>query len=459
MDGIDRSAGERGRPVLAFAMIGCSLVLVLLNVGAINIALPLLSREFEIEKADVVWVTVGFQVALMATAIPIAALSEIVGYRRVYVTGLAIFVAASAACSMATSFETLVAARIVQGLGAAGVSAVNSAIVRTVVPIGMMGRAVSVMAVIVAATYGVGPMIGSFILEIADWHWLFLYNVPLGVVVILLSTVSLPPDRNLKHAFDIPSAVLCVAMLGSAVVGLDQLGKAADWLRGSGILAASALCAVVLVARQRGLAVPLFPVDLLRRASFALPIGASFLMFAAQGLAYVTFPFLFIDQFRLSVVDAGLMMSVWPFGLLVASPLVGYLADRWHRLPLGAIGSFVSMAGIVLTLGYASEGDHFAVTVCLALTGVGFAIFQTPNSRAIILGAPLARMGGASGVQAVARSFGQTVGAALVGICFHLFTGQGAGAALTLSAGLAAVAGGVNVYRALRLDPEATAGR
>ena len=170
----------------AAAAIFTALAMASLDTAIANIALPAIAADLHVGPADVIWVVNVYQIALVATLLPLAALGEIVGHRRIYLAGLVLFTVASLACACAWSLPSLLMARVLQGLGASGIMSVNTALVRFVYPGRLQGRGFGHNALVVATAFTLGPTIASGILAIGPWSWLFAINIPFGLVAILI---------------------------------------------------------------------------------------------------------------------------------------------------------------------------------------------------------------------------------------------------------------------------------
>jgi DHA2 family multidrug resistance protein-like MFS transporter len=163
------------------------MALAVLDGAITNVALPSMARSLQVEPGMAVWIVTSYQTALVMALLPCAALGESIGQRRVFTAGVALFTGASVLCALAPSLAWLVAARFVQGLGAAGVMALGISLVRAAVPPGQLGAAIGWNALVVALSSAAGPAIGSAILSSAPWPWLFAFNLPLGVLVLFAS--------------------------------------------------------------------------------------------------------------------------------------------------------------------------------------------------------------------------------------------------------------------------------
>ncbi|MGZ3327703.1 MAG: MFS transporter [Xanthobacteraceae bacterium] len=421
----------------AAAAIFTALAMASLDTAIANIALPAIAADLHVGPADVIWVVNVYQIALVATLLPLAALGEIIGHHRVYLAGLLLFTLASLACAGASSLPSLLAARVLQGLGASGIMSVNTALVRYVYPGHLQGRGFGHNAMVVATAFTLGPTIASGILALGPWPWLFAVNIPFGLVAMAIGLKTLPRTPRASHAFDFPGALLAAGCLGLFMLGI---GSAAHHERPAFIaieLVAAVLIGWVLIRRQADHPAPMLPVDLFRRPLFALSTATAICSFAVQGLAFVSLPFYFEDILGRTQVETGFFMTPWPLVVAVMAPIAGRLSDRYAAGILGSLGLALLGLGMAL-LAMLPANPHVADIVWrMALCGCGFGFFQAPNMKAIMSSAPSDRGGSASGIVATARLVGQTSGAALAALCFGLVGREGATTALVLGAAFA----------------------
>src|SRR5665647_2727572 len=187
----------------AAAAIFTALAMASLDTAIANIALPAIAADLHVGPADVIWVVNVYQIALVATLLPLAALGEIIGHHRIYLAGLLLFTLASLACACAWSLPSLLVARVLQGLGASGIMSVNTALVRYVYPGRLLGRGFGHNAMVVATAFTLGPTIASGILALGPWPWLFAVNIPFGLVAILIGLKTLPRTPRATHALSL----------------------------------------------------------------------------------------------------------------------------------------------------------------------------------------------------------------------------------------------------------------
>jgi DHA2 family multidrug resistance protein-like MFS transporter len=451
---IDGLPAERRK--WAAAAIFTALAMASLDTAIANIALPAIAADLHAIPSEVIWVVNAYQIAVVATLLPLAALGEVVGHHRIYLGGLVLFTAASLFCACAWSLPSLLTARVLQGLGAGGIMSVNTALVRFVYPGRLEGLGFGRNAMVVATAFTVGPTIASGILAIGQWPWLFAINIPFGVVAILAGLKTLPHTPRAMRAFDYPGALMAAGCLGLFILGIGSAAHhEGPWLISIELIA-GVLLGWALIRRQADSPAPVLPIDLFRRPVFTLSTATAICSFAAQGLAFVSLPFYFEDILRRSQVETGFFMTPWPLVVAIMAPIAGRLSDRHSAGILGGFGLALLSLGMALLALLPATPHVVDIVWRMAICGCGFGFFQAPNMKAMMSSAPSDRSGGASGVVATARLTGQTIGAALAALCFGLADREGATLALVLGAVFAAAGGGMSVLR-LAAKPQSAA--
>lgn len=423
----------------AFAAIALALTMAVLDGSIVNVALPNVARDLRVDPASVIWVINAYQLAIVAALLPLAFLGEIVGYKRVYWCGLAVFTVGSLGCALSGSLPLLVAARVLQGFGAAGIMSVNSALVRFIYPQAMLGRGLGNNALVVALSSAAGPTIAATILSLGSWPWLFLVNVPIGLLALVIAARALPDTPKRARRFDWLSAGLNAITFGLLITGIDGISNAPSLAIPALELIGAVAIGAAFVWYQLKLPAPLLPVDLMRIPVFALSMLASVSTFAAASIAFIALPFYLQDVTGRSEVATGLLMTPWPAAVAVIAPIAGRLTDRFSPAALGGLGLAALCAGLVLLALLPAEAQTADFVWRLGVCGFGFGLFQSPNNKIIITSAPPERSGGASGMLSTARLTGQSLGAALVAVIFGIAGPGETTLALSVAAALAAV--------------------
>lgn len=424
----------------AMAAIMVSMGMAVLDGAIANTALPVIARDLGATPAASVWIVNAYQIAVVATLLPLAALGDILGHRRIYVGGMVLFVLASVGCALAESLPWLVAARLVQGLGASGIMSVNAALIRYIYPPARLGRGMGLNALAVGIAFVAGPTVASGILAIAHWPWLFAVNAPVGVLAVALALAFLPETGRAAQAFDPVAGLLSVGLFAGLVLAVGDAAHGAGWPRLGAEAGFALACGALMIWRQAVVPAPLLGLDILRRPHFALSVATAVGAYAAQGIAFVSLPFLFQDVLQRSPVETGFLMTPWPLVVAAMAPVAGRWSDRWSPGLLGGIGLAVLSAGLLLLALLPGGPSLYTVLWRLALCGAGFGFFQSPNLRALMTSAPPERSGSASGLLAIGRLIGQTCGAALAAACFGLSAKHGPVVALGLGSAFSALA-------------------
>lgn len=412
------------RPQIFYAMaaIFSGLFLSVIDGSICNVALPSISRELQISSSDSIWIVNGFQLVVMMLLLPFASLGELKGFKKVYLAGLVVFLLGSLCCTFSVNLIQLVLSRMLQGAGAAMVMSVNGSLVRLIYPKKHLSKGFGMNAMVVALAAVMGPTLAAAILAVASWPWLFAINLPVGLLTFYFACRYLPdnPTRIEGRRFDRRSAVMNALTFGLFIGTLEAYahGVTLPW-----VLAGLSLLLVVgtlFVRQQLAQPYPMLPFDLLRIPIFSLSVLTSICSFTSQMLAMVSLPFLLHHTFGFDAVRTGLLMTSWPLVIVVAAPIAGFLAGKIHGGLLGGIGLLIMSSGCFLLSGVPPTTPQALLIGGMMLCGLGFGLFQSPNNHLLLSSAPAYRSGGASGMLATARLVGQTTGATLVALLFHL---------------------------------------
>ena len=382
-----------------------------------QLVLPDLEQAFGASVRAVSWVAIAYLLVIAATLPVFGRLGDMFGRKRLYCGGFAVFVAGSALCGLAPNLGLLIAARIVQGLGATLIQANSVAIVVAAAGARRRGQALGVQSAAQAIGLGLGPVLGGAIIVALGWRWVFWINVPVGIVGVLLGLAFLPSTAPARRdRFDGAGAALLVPALAAILFALNRLGSTTTHVA---LVAGVALAGFVLlgafVARERHRAAPLVDLRLFANLTFTASSIATLLSYAILFGVFFVLPFVFERVYGESALTAGLMLTLIPVALGVMAPFSGALADRFGARIVTVAGMLLVLASLVLlvvALADASAGLTLTA-VSLVVLGVGLGTFTAPNNSAIMAAAPAEESGQAGSLLNVMRALGMSFGIAV----------------------------------------------
>ena len=427
------------RRYLAVAAVSLGTILTTVDGSIVTVALPTLARDLHVQPSEAVLVVTIYQLVLMMALLPCSALGDRFGHRAIYQYGQMIFVGATMLCFFARSLPFLVLVRGFQALGAAAALSVSSAMIRSIYPLSRLGRGLSFNTVIGASAASFAPTVGGSILAVASWPWLFAIVVPFGVLSILIGRQSLPEGKRRNDPYDVLGAVMCAAMFGLAISGLESGVHGDSPIVSAALVALGVTLGFFFVRRERDQSRPMLPVDLLRLKSIALPCIGLLSAYMAMMILMVTLPFRLQQQFHFTPAAAGIVLAPLPLMSMIVAPTAALLSDRFSAGLLGAIGMTIGIAGMTCAAFLPASPSHFDIMWRVAVCGLGTGMFFSPSARQIIGSAPVERAAAAGALASTIRGAGQTLGATTVAAL--LAAGMGIGSTPPLiAAGLALIA-------------------
>jgi EmrB/QacA subfamily drug resistance transporter len=439
-----------------FVLIGVGLGALMGTIDAsiVNISLPTLEQYFATNFATVEWVILGYALIMTALTLGAARLGDLMDKKKLYLWGLALFTGGSILCAASPSIYLLIGARILQGFGAALTSALGFAIITQIFPAGERGKAFGFMGSIIAVGIASGPPLGGLIIGTLSWHWVFLVNVPIGLVSLAFVTRFVPslPAPNSQQRFDLPGALIMFVALGAYALAmtLGQDRGFADplvWI----FLGVGLVGLAIFVLVERRIAHPMIDFRIFRSFLFVLNLLMGFLVSSVlAGLFILPYYLELVKHYPTFVV--GVLMMIDPLGLAIVAPISGSLSDRFGSRITSILGLMVVALGC-LTLG-ALQLDTTQVGFVLHMVpiGIGMGLFMSPNNSAIMGAVPKERLGITSGLLTLTRLLGQTTGLPLMGVLFSArvlaFAGLPAGTDVTQAPAAAVVAGTHGAFHA-----------
>ena len=409
---------ERKWKVLAVVALGT--FVGFLDVTIANIAFPEIAADFDgVSLSGLSWVLNGYAVLYAALLVPIGRLADMIGRRRVFLTGLALFTLFSIAAAAAPTAETLIAARVLQGAAAAALVPTGLALLLPEFPAEQRATAVGIWGAVAAVSAALGPVLGGLIVEVADWRWVFAVNLPIGIAGLVAGVrvleESRDPDRtSIPDAFGALAVALSVGLLALALV------QGEDWGWGSlevlGGFAGSALFGAVAIQRSRSHPAPVFELDLWRVRSFAVA-NAAMLLFSVAFYAMLFANVLFlVNVWDYGILTAGIAIAPGPLTAVVFAVIAGPIADRRGQravlLP-GTLMFAASMGYAMLTAG--ADSNYAGVFLpAMLVGGAGVGLTYPALSSAAAASLPPARFATGAALNMTARQVGAVLGVALV---------------------------------------------
>jgi EmrB/QacA subfamily drug resistance transporter len=436
---------RRRRQVLAASALAGFAATVMAT--GVNVVLPSMVDVFGAPFSTVQWVVLSYLLAAIALLPVIGRLADVLGKRRVFLTGFVVFGIGSAACALAPSIEVLIAVRTVQGVGSAVLTALGLALVTDVFPASERGRAVGVNGAMISAGVVLGPSLGGLIADLASWRWVFGAGVLVVAVGWFLAWRVVPAGRpGGDRSFDVLGAVTIVGALLALSLALttgQSTGFAAPAVLA--LFAASALLSVAFVAIERRVAEPVVDLGLFRSRALSIGLVTGLGTFVSISGVILLMPFYLEGVLGYAPRQVGALMAVVPMVLVIVAPIAGWAADRFGERPVTVVGLSSVLLGYLLVGGLGEDTTVARYLLSFLPVGLGMGTFQTPNNSAIMGAVRRGRSGTAGGLLALTRNLGQVLGVAVLASIWSTRTvaraGESAGSDATLMPGAAQVGG------------------
>jgi EmrB/QacA subfamily drug resistance transporter len=413
---------ERGKKIILLVA-SLSSFLVPYTGSSITVALPAMAGQFHADAVTLGWITSAYIISAAVFIIPFGRYADIVGRKRIFLSGLLVFTLASLACAFSPTEEILIVFRFVQGIGGAMLFATSVAIVTQVYGPGERGAALGITIATVYAGLSVGPFLGGILTDHFGWPAIFLLNVPIGLLTIVLTL------RGVRHEwadaagerFDLGGAVVYGIMLFTLIYGMLMLPDPA----GLAWIAAAILAAGVFYRIERSSASPLTDLTVFsgNRTFVFSNIAAMINYGATYGVGVLLSLYLQYIQ-GYSAATAGLILVAQPVVQTVFSPIAGRLSDRIEPRVVSTAGMAITAAGLSLFIFLTPATPAWVIIASLMVMGLGYGLFSSPNTNAIMSSVANRHLGIAAGMNATVRSLGQLLSMAITMSCFAIFIGM-----------------------------------
>jgi EmrB/QacA subfamily drug resistance transporter len=400
----------------AFAAVQSGFFMALVDGSVVNIALPTMLVDFNVDIETVKWVSIGYLFAITVSLLSIGRLADIFGRKRTTILGFATFTVASVLCALAPTFEVLVLCRVIQGLGGACLMANALAIIGALFPRDQRGHPMAIQALLVAVAQVTGPVLGGALIAASGWRSIFLINLPIGLLGLGLSLWALreqevSPGREKAGGFDWLGAALSVVALGALFMALEEFSDAPSKTMGTALLLVGIVALVAFVFVERRVPQPILALELFRARTFTLSsVAVACAILAIASVSFVM-PFYLQVVLGYSPLQSGLLLTPTALGIVVAGPLAGTLMNRLSTRVLATVGLLIAVVALAL-IGQLNTGSQVSdVVMCLALLGFGMGLFFPPNNVSVMSETPPERLSIGAAFFSMMRMMGQFLGA------------------------------------------------
>lgn len=386
-----------------------------LDSSIVNVALPTMSKSLSVSSGAIAWVVSIYLIAVSATMLLFGRLGDIYGKTLVFQIGLAVFTLGSLLCGISDSLIILLTARVIQAVGAAGLMSNSQGIITQVFPDNERGRALGINGAFVALGSLVGPSLGGFIVDYTKWEYIFWINIPIGIIVVILSLKLLPRSKNkLDEKVDLPGSLLFLVFIVLLFGGLgqvQQLGFSSPSVLISLFVSVILFC--LFIRREKRIEMPLLELSLFHSKWFSISLICSFITFLAIFCSNIVMPFYLQDTLGLSPKNAGAFLSIYPLVLALAAPVSGYISDKIGSEILTLIGLCLISAGLLLMSTLDASPNYWAMGIYVGIMSLGNALFQSPNTSLVMSTLPRNKLGIGGSISALVRNLGMIVGITL----------------------------------------------
>ncbi|HWR74746.1 MAG TPA: MFS transporter [Bacteroidales bacterium] len=391
--------------------------------SSVNLALPSIGNEFGVNAVTLNWIVSSYMLSTSILLLPAGRVGDIVGRKKIFTAGLVIFTLTMILLTFTPNITWLIGARVLQGLGSAMLFGTNMAILTSVFPPGERGRAMGINVTAVYTGLASGPFLGGLLTRYLGWRSIFAFLVPMGIISLILIRTKMKEEwaEAKGESFDWQGAVIYGLSLAALMYGFSKLPSAAGWV----ITAAGLILMPLFIMREKRTKQPLFDITLIsKNRVFAFSNLAALIHYAATS-AIGFFLSLYLQYIKdLGPRDAGFVLMCWPLTMALISPAAGKLSDKQNPGVLASIGMAITSAGLIMLCFLTAGTSVVFVIAVLIIMGIGFSLFSSPNSNAVMSSVEKKQLGNASGMLGTMRNVGQTFSMAIALMLLALFMGQ-----------------------------------
>ena len=410
----ENNSSNKNRWVILFIVV-MTTFMATLDSSIVNVALPVMSKALGVTSSGIQLVITSYLIVISATILVFGRLGDILGKTKVFKFGIALFTLGSLFCGITSSLPLLVLARVIQAIGASGAMANSQGIITEVFPASERGRALGITGTFVALGTLVGPPLGGFIVGTSSWEYIFLINVPIGIITLFYGFKVLPSGhKTAKGKLDGLGAVLFMFAIVPLFVSLGQgqkIGFTQPVILLGFLIAIISFIAFIMVEKKREN--PLLQLQIFENKLFSLSIFCGFLSFVAIFCSIIIQPFYLQDVLKFSPASTGLVLMVNSLVLAVVAPISGHLSDKIGSEVLTFIGLVLTSLGLLLMSTLNEQSSIISMVFFIVTMSIGNGLFQSPNNSLIMSTVPKNKLGIAGSINALVRNLGMVCGIAL----------------------------------------------
>ena len=402
------------------------ILMFVIDGSVVNIALPTITGYFEVDVAQSQWIVTSYLVVTTSLLMVFGKVSEYTGKTKMFLSGFGLFTLASLACGLSTSLPMLVFFRVLQAAGAAAAFSISAALIFEIYPKGEQGRAMGYIGTAVSLGSIAGPMIGGYLVDFFGWEYIFLINLPIGVILLALAAryMHLQEKRSDRLDLDWIGATLLAIFVVSLMLFLVDLGRGLDLDMAKSAYALVTLASLAgFILQERRDRKPLLDLSVFRERRFVLPNLCMMLFIISSFSIFILGPFYFQGVMGYTPSQVGTVFLIVPAIMAFGAPAGGWIYDRYHYRYSSALGIMIVLISLLLAAYATRRIDQPAMLSSFALLGLGNALFQSPINTEIMSALPPEMLGTASSLSSALRNLGMALGVSLSSILLTLQLG------------------------------------
>jgi len=406
----------RDNQKLTLLVISLASFMSFLDISIVNVSLPTMAKYFGVTTNDILWTILIYIIVLGSFLIVFGKLAQQKGFKKVFLTGFVIFIVGSSLSGISTQFHELILFRLVQAFGAAMFSAITAAMVLEYLPENKRGRNLGIVTTIGSLGLALGPLLGGFITEYINFHWIFFINIPIGIIGIILGHATLHETRKHPGSLDLVGVTMFFIAQSTLIFALN---KGLDYGWTSTIILGSFICSIIFwvlfVLQESRAGEPLINLNYLKMKEIALANSANILSNMPFAGAVVLLPFYFEVVKGMSTSHSGLMLTLMPIAIFIVGPLAGTISDKIAPNRVTLVGAVIGVIGCVVLSTFNPSSSFLYIAIGLLILGASVAAFNPPNTKFILSESPSKYRGIASGLVNTSNMLGNGFGTGILG--------------------------------------------